>query len=330
MPRRNVVSRCFDAVLISLAAAAGSCALAQTSPSPFPNKTVQIVVPNAPGAGNDLVARLIAPKLSETIRQSVVVENRPSANGIVGTELVARATPDGSVLGVGNAGTHAVNASLYKKLPYDPVRDFAAITELAKTSLVIVSNPVVPAKSVKELIALARKSPGKLNAAIAGATGEIATNALKLQAKVDIKNIPYKGGAPSLVAIVSGESDFTMTNYAAVAALAQSGKLRVIGVTGAHRNPQIPDVPTVAESGLEGYAVEMWYGLFAPAKTPRETVQALQKEVARILHLPDVKERLVATGHEIVASTPEQFTEKQKREVERFRKIILESGMTQE
>ena len=255
------MSRRYNAVLATLLVASGTCALAQTPPSALPNRPVQIIVPNAPGAGNDLIARLIAPKLSETIKQTVVVENRPSANGIVGSELVARATPDGSVLGVGNAGTHAVNASLYKKLPYDPVRDFAAITELATTSLVIASNPVVPARSIKELIALARKSPGKLNAAIAGATGEIATNALKLQARVDIRNIPYKGGAPSIVAIVSGESDFTMTNYAAVAALAQAGKLRLLGVTGARRNPQIPDVPTVAENGLEGYAVEMWYRL---------------------------------------------------------------------
>jgi len=324
------VGRSFNVVATVMVAGWTACALAQNGVSAFPNKTVQIIVPNAPGAGNDLIARLIAPKLAETIKQSVVVENRPSANGIVGTEVVARATPDGSVLGVGNAGTHAVNASLYKKLPYDPVRDFAAVTELATTSLVIVSNPVVPAKSVKELIALARQSPGKLNAAIAGATGEIATNALKLQAKVDMRNIPYKGGVPAVVAIVSGESDFTMTNYAAVATLAQAGKLRVIGVTGAHRNPQIPNVPTVAESGLPDYAIEMWYGLFAPAKTPPATVQALQREVARILNLPDVKERLVATGHEVVASTPEQFTEKQKREVERFRKIIVESGMTQE
>jgi tripartite-type tricarboxylate transporter receptor subunit TctC len=328
--RRMQVGRGFNVVATAAVAGWTACALAQTGVSAFPNKTVQIIVPNAPGAGNDLIARLIAPKLAETIKQSVVVENRPSANGIVGTEVVARATPDGSVLGVGNAGTHAVNASLYKKLPYDPVRDFAAVTELATTSLVIVCNPVVPAKSVKELIAIARQSPGKLNAAIAGATGEIATNALKLQAKVDIRNIPYKGGVPAVVAIVSGESDFTMTNYAAVATLAQAGKLRVIGVTGAHRNPQIPNVPTVAESGLPDYGIEMWYGLFAPAKTPPATVRALQKEVARILNLPDVKERLVATGHEVVASTPEQFTEKQKREVERFRKIIVESGMTQE
>jgi tripartite-type tricarboxylate transporter receptor subunit TctC len=306
-----------------------TCALAQAPPSGLPNKTVQIIVPNAPGAGNDLIARLIAPKLSESIKQNVVVDNRPSANGVVGTELVARAAADGSVLGVGNAGTHAANASLYRKLNYDPVRDFAAVSELATTSLVIASNPIVPAKSVKELIALARKSPGKLNAAIAGATGEIATNALKLQARVDMKNIPYKGGAPALIAIVSGESDFTMTNYAAVASLAKAGKLRIIGVTGARRNPEIPDVPTVAESGLEGYAVEMWYGLFAPAKTPPATVQALYKEVSRILKLPDVRERLVATGHEVVASTPEQFSEKQKREVERFRKIIIESGMQQ-
>ncbi|MGZ8203138.1 MAG: Bug family tripartite tricarboxylate transporter substrate binding protein [Burkholderiales bacterium] len=309
--------------------AVSSFALAQAPATGLPAKTIQIIVPNAPGAGNDLVARLIAPKLSEATRHNVVVDNRPSANGILGTELVARATPDGSVLGVGNAGTHAVNASLYKKLNYDPVRDFAAITELATTSLVIVANPVVPAKSVKELIALARRSPGKINVAIAGATGEIATNALKLQGRVDMKNIPYKGGGPSVIAVVSGESDLTMTNYAAVSSLAEAGKLRIIGVTGERRNPQIPNVPTVAENGLEGYAIEMWYGLFAPAKTPPGTVQALYKEVARILNLPEVKDRLVATGHQVVASTPEQFSEKQKREVERFRKIVIESKMTQ-
>jgi tripartite-type tricarboxylate transporter receptor subunit TctC len=320
------LSKTASAALLALAPA---CVLAQSPASPFPSKTVQIIVPSAPGAGNDLIARLIGPKLSESIKQNVVVENRPSANGVVGTELVARAAADGSVLGVGNAGTHAVNASLYRKLNYDPVRDFAAVSELATTSLVIVSNPIVPAKTVKDLIAIARKSPGKLNAAIAGATGEIATNALKLQARVDMKNIPYKGGVPALIAIVSGESDFTMTNYAAVASLAKAGKLRIIGVTGARRSPELPDVPTVAESGLEGYEVEMWYGLFAPAKTPPATVQALYKEVARILNLADVRERLVSTGHQVVASTPEQFSEKQKREVERFRRIIVESGMQQ-
>ena len=323
------VSSMLKTACAALLGAFTTCVLAQAPATGLPAKTVQIIVPNAPGAGNDLIARLIAPKLSESIKQNVVVDNRPSANGVVGTELVARAVADGSVLGVGNAGTHAVNASLYKKLSYDPLRDFAAVSELARTSLVIVANPVVPAKSVKELIAIARKSPGKLNAAIAGATGEIATNALKLQARVDMKNIPYKGGAPALIAIVSGESDFTMTNYAAVASLAKAGKLRIVGVTGARRNPEIPDVPTVAESGLEGYAFDMWYGLFAPAKTPPATVQALHREVARILNLPDVKERLVSTGHEIVASTPEQFTERQRREVERFRRIVVESGMQQ-
>ena len=313
---------------LALCLALGSAlAFAQAPGTALPNKTVQIIVPNAAGAGNDLVARLIAPKLSEALRQNVVVDNRPSANGVVGTELVARATPDGSVLGLGNAGTHAINATLYKKLAYDPVRDFAPITEVAATSLVIVANPHVPAKSIRELIALARRSPGKLNVAIAGATGEIATNAIKLQARVDMKNIPYKGGSPAVIAVVSGESDLTMTNYSAVSALANAGKLRIIGVTGARRNPQIPNVPTVAENGLQGYAVEVWYGLFAPAKTPPAVVQALYKEVARIVNLPDVKERLTATGHEVVASTPEQFTEKVKREVEMYRKIILESGM---
>ena len=312
----------FNAVAAGLVAAATSSALAQAPTSALPNKTVQVVVPNAPGAGNDLIARLIAPKLSETIKQSVVVENRPSANGIVGTEVVARATPDGSVLGVGNAGTHAVNASLYKKLPYDPVRDFAAITELATTSLVIVSNPVVPAKSVKELIAIARKSPGKLNAAIAGATGEIATNALKLQAKVDIKNIPYKGGAPSLVAIVSGESDFTMTNYAAVATLAQAGKLRVLAVLSKRNSSSMPEVPTIAAAGFPGMDGDGWVGVLVPAGTPKEIVALLNKQINEAMALPELKEKFSAAGLDTIGGSPEDFANIMRTEGERWAKVI--------
>lgn len=293
----------------------------------LPGKTVLIIVPNAPGGGPDLIARLVAPRLGEALRQSVIVENRASANGIVGTEYVARAAADGSVIAMGNAGTHAINATLYRKLPYDPVRDFAAITEVASAPLVIVAHPAVPAKSVKELIALARRQPGKLNIAVAGATGELAGNAIKLQGRVDMKNIPFKGGVPAAISVISGETDLTLTNYVAVARQIEAGKLRALGVTSAHRSAQLPNVPTVAENGLEGYDHQLWYGMFVPAKTPASVVQGLYREVSRIVSLPETRERLVSTGHQVINSTPEQFSDKVKREIEKFRKLIVESGM---
>ena len=325
----TIVKAVLNFIALLLALIAAGAAHAQTAAT-LPNKPVQIIVPNPPGGGPDFIARLIAPKLSAALHQNVIVDNRSGANGVVGTEFAARAVADGSVIAFGNAGTHAINATLYKNLPYDPVRDFAAISELASATLVMVAHPSVPAKSVRELIAIAKKAPGKLNIAIAGATGELAGNALKLQAGIDMKNIPYKGGGPATIAVVSGESDLTLTNYTAVAKLAEAGKLKMLGVTGTRRAALIPNVPTVAESGLDGYEYELWYGLFVPVRTPAAVVQALYREVARIVGTPEIRERLTATAHEVIASTPEQFSDKVRREVEKYRKIILESGMQQQ
>jgi tripartite-type tricarboxylate transporter receptor subunit TctC len=294
------------------------------------SKPVLIIVPNAPGGGPDTIARLVAPRLSEALKQNVIVENRASANGIVGIEAAARAAADGSVIAMGNAGTHAINATLYTKLPYDPVRDFAAVTEVASAPLVIVAHPAVPAKSVKELIALARRQPGKLNIAVAGATGELAGNDMKARGRVDMKNIPFKGGVPATISVISGETDFTMTNLVAVAGHIEAGKLRALGVTSAQRSALLPNVPTVEENGLKGYDHQLWYGMFVPAKTPAPVVQGLYREVSRIVAIPDVRNRLVATGHTVVNSTPEQFSDKVKREVEKFRKLIIDSGMPRE
>lgn len=291
-----------------------------------PNRAVQFILPNAPGGGPDFIARLIAPRLSEAIKQPVVVDNRASNNGIVGTEMAARAAPDGTMLILGNSGTHAINATLYKKLPYDPLRDFAAVSEIASPTLVLVSHPAVPARNVKDLIAIARQSPGKLNIAIAGATGELAGNAMKLAGNVDIKNINFKGAGPSVMSVVSGETDLLFTNYLAVAPHVEAGKLRFLGITAAKRNPRIPNVQTIGES-LPGYAVEMWYGLFVPVKTPPSIIQGLHKESSRIMAQADVREKLEGTGHTVVNSTPEQFTEKWKNEIEKFRKIIVDSKM---
>jgi tripartite-type tricarboxylate transporter receptor subunit TctC len=293
----------------------------------FPNKPVTILVPNAAGGPSDLIARLVAPKLSETLRQNVIVDNRPSNNGIVAAEMGARAATDGTVIFGGNSGTHAVNATLYRNLPYDPIRDFVPITEAIASGLVAVANPRLPVESVRDLIAYARNAPGKLNFAIAGATGEIAVNVFKKQARIDANNVNYKGGTPAVFAVISGEAQINLANYSTVAQLVEAGKLKIIGVTGARRDPLLPNVPTFAENGLDGYEVEIWYGFFAPAKTADAIVQAYYREIARIVNLPEIKDRLVAGGYDIVASTPEQFSVKVKRDLARYRKIILESGM---
>lgn len=302
---------------------------AQDSAAPGLPKQIRIVTASIGGTGPDFIARLIAPKLGEASRVNAIVENRPSVNGIVAAQFTARATPDGSVIMMGNAGTHAINAALYKKLEYDPLNDFAAISEIASVPLALVIHPVVPARSVKELIALARKSPGKLNVAVAGAAGELMGNALKLQAKIDMKNIPYKGGSQAAFAVLAGEADMVFTSYVVIAPHVEAGKLRVLGVSSAQRMPQLPNVPTIAENGLAGYEHEQWYALFAPARTPPTVVQALHREVTRVVALPDVHERLLATGHRVIAGTPQQLTDKVRREIEKTRRIMAASGMQQ-
>jgi tripartite-type tricarboxylate transporter receptor subunit TctC len=293
----------------------------------LPNKTVVIIVPNAAGGPSDLLGRLIAPKLGEAIKQNVIVDNRPSNNGVLAGELASRGAPDGSVLAVGNTGTNAINATLYKRLAYDPIKDFVPITCVMSGGLVAVANPTLPANSIKELIAYAKKAPGKVVIAIAGATGEIATNALKQQAGIDVTNVNYKGGAPAVAAILSNESHLTLTNYSSVSGHVTAGKLKLIGVTSAKRDPLLPNVPTFAESGLEGYEVEMWYGFFAPVKTPPAVVQAYYREITRIAALPEVRDKLVAGGYEVVLSNPEQFGARVKRDYEKYRKIILDHNM---
>ena len=292
-------------------------------------KQLRIVVASIGGTGPDFIARLIALKLGEGLRQAVIVDNRPSANGVVAAQFTARAPADGSVMMMGNAGTHAINAALYKKLDYDPIADFAPICEVASVPLALVIHPSVPAKSVQELVSIARRSPGKLNVAVAGAAGELMGNSLKLQAKIDMKNIPYKGGAQAALAVMSGEADMVFTSYVVIAPHVEAGKLRVLGVTSAQRMPQMAGVPTIAEGGLPGYEHEQWYALFAPVKTPAATVQHLHREVVRVVGLPEIHDRLVSTGHRVVAGTPQQLADKVKRDIEKTRKIIRESGMQQ-
>jgi|SoiMethySBSTD1v2_1073268.scaffolds.fasta_scaffold216034_1 tripartite-type tricarboxylate transporter receptor subunit TctC len=311
----------------ALAAFPGTLAAQDTAPV-LP-KQARIITASVGGTGPDFIARLMAPKFSEALKINMIVENRPSVNGIVAAQYAAKAAADGSVMMMGNAGTHAINAALYKKLEYDPVTDFAPVSEIASIPLALVIHPVVPAKSMKELIAVARRSPGKLNVAVAGAAGELAGNALMLQAKIDMKNINYKGGAQAALAVMSGEADMVFTSYVVIAPNVEAGRLRVLGVTSLQRMPQFPNVPTMAESGLPGYEHEQWYALFAPAKTPAAVLNVLSREAVRISNLPDVNERLLATGHRVIAGTPQQLADKVKREIEKTRQIMQASGMQQ-
>lgn len=320
-----------------MALLAVSCAVAVTpvsaqdagAPAAVP-KNVRIVTASTGGTGPDFIARLVAPRLGEALRTNAIVENRPSSNGVATAAYVAKAPADGSVTMMGNAGTHAINAALYRKLEYDPAADFAPITEVAAVPLALVVHPSVPAKSVGDLVALARKMPGRLNVAIAGAAGELMGNALKLQAKIDMTNIPYKGGSNAAIGVVSGEADMVFTSYVVIAPHVESGRLRVLGVTSAQRMPQLPNVPAIAEQGLPGYEHEQWYALFAPAKTPAALVQAYYREVARIVQATEVNDRLLKTGHRVVAGTPQQLADKVRREIEKTRTIMRESGMQQQ
>jgi tripartite-type tricarboxylate transporter receptor subunit TctC len=300
----------------------------QTGPIPgLPNRAVQIIIPNAAGGPADLLARLIGPKLGEAIGRNVIPDNRPSNNGIVAGEIVSHGVADGTVLMVGNTGTQAINATLYRNLQYSPVNDFAPITNAITSGLFAVANPKLPAESIKDLIAYAKTVPGKINLAIAGATGQIAGNALKLQAGIDMNDVWYKGGTPAVIAVISGESMLTLTNLSNVEAHVKAGKLKLIGVTSGKRDPLMPGVPTFAENGLAGYDVSMWYGFFAPLKTPAPVIQAYHRELSKILAIPEIKTQLNTWGYDLIVNTPEQFAEQLKRDYERYRKIILDSNM---
>lgn len=293
-------------------------------------KQIRIIIPSVPGTGPDYIARLLSPLLSESLRTTVIVENRPGTNGIVGTTSVARGVADGSVVMMGNAGTHAINAALYRTLPYDPAQDFAPVSELASVSLALIVHPSVPANTLRELIALAKRAPGKLNIAVAGAAGELMGNAIKVEAKIDMKNIPYKGGSQAALAVLAGESDMVFTSAFIVIEQVKARRLKILGVSGAQRLSLLPDVPTIAEGGLPGYEHEQWYAMFAPAKAPAPVVQALYAEATRIVHIPDINQKLVATGHRVIAGTPQQLADKVKREIEKTRQIMLASGMPQQ
>jgi len=295
----------------------------------YPSRPVKLVVPFAPGGSADLVGRLLAQHLSDALGQPVVVENKGGASGMIGNEYVAKSAPDGYTLTVGTLGPFAVNASLYEKQPYDHIHDFAPITLTGLSSHILVAHPSVPVHDVNELIALAKAKPGQLTFASSG-TGNathLTFELFKARAGIDIVHVPYKGGGPAMADLVGGQVLFSFASMASAVPFVRSGRLRAIAVSGTERSPLFPDVPTVAQSGLPGFASEDWQGILAPAKTPPEIVGKLNGEIARILALPEVKARLAAAGFDAKTSTPEWFAQFIQAETVKWAKLLKGIGI---
>lgn len=315
-------------VVVAMATTWSAGALA-ASAEKYPVKPVRFLMPHPVGAGMDFVSRTVGQKLTDTWRQQVIIDSRPGGGGIIGLQMAANASPDGYTLIPTSIGPLAVNPSLHKNLPYDPLRDFAPITTLISALNILVVHPSVPAKSVKELIALARSRPGQLKYASSanGNTDHLAGELFKKLAGVDMVHIPYKGGGPAAVAILSGEVDAIFAVYQNIGPQVKAGRLRVLGVATAQRWPTLPDVPTVAEMGVTGFEVINWYGLLAPAKTPTQIIMLVNKEVVRILQMPDVVNVLADNGMVPLPGTPAQFSAFLKSEIGKWGKVVKEANI---
>jgi len=293
----------------------------------YPAKTIRFIVPFPPGGATDVVTRVVAQKLNEGWkRQVVVVDNRGGAGGVVGAELAARAASDGYTLIMGTTGTHAINASLYAKPSYDPLKDFVAITPAALLPNMIVAHPSVPAKNVKELIALARAKPGQVSYASSGNFLYLSGALFTSMARIDMLHVPFKGGAQAMPAVIAGEVATSFATIVSSQPQVAAGKLRGLAVTSAKRFPSIPDMPTVAESGLPGYEAVAWYGVFAPDGTSRDIVDRLNAEIVRIVRSPEVRELFLKQGAESYATSPEEFTNVVRKDVAKWEKVVKASG----
>jgi tripartite-type tricarboxylate transporter receptor subunit TctC len=294
----------------------------------WPNKPIRYIVPFAAGGTTDILARTISEKLTVALGQPVIVENKPGAGGGVGAAEVAKAPPDGYTIMGGTISTHAINATLYSSLPYDPVKDFVAITLIARVPNMLVVNNDIPAKNVAELIALMKANPGKWNFASSGngTSQHLSGELFKGMANVQMQHIPYKGSPPALTDVMGGQVSMTFDNITTAWTLAKAGKLKALAVTTAKRSPIAPDVPTLAESGLPGYEIGSWQGVFGPAGIPPEIVKRLNTEIVKIINAPDVQKKLVELGAEPVANSPEEFAAFVKTEVVKWGDVVKKSG----
>jgi len=318
--------------LIMPAAVAWAGYVAPVAAQPaFPSKPLRIISPFPPGGGNDALCRIIAHRLNESLRQQVIVENRAGANGIVGTEVAARSAPDGYTIVLIPSG-HAVNATLYRKLPYDSIRDFSPITLAGSSPLVLAVHPSLPVKNIKELIALARSRPGQLTYGSAGigSSGHLGGALFEALTGTRMLHIPYKGMSVAITDLVSGQISLTFGTSLSVVPQVRAGRLRALATTGAKRSPALPDLPTVAEAGVPGYEASLWYGFVGPARMPAEIVQRLNSAIVAVLQLPDVRERLASQGVDPQYNTPEEFAKLLAADLERWAKVLQRAGIQPE
>jgi len=309
--------------------------LLSTSPAfaqgTYPTKPIRIISIFAPGGGNDVICRLVAQQLTERLKQQVIVENRVGANGIVGSEAAARSAPDGYTFTLIPSG-HTVNASMYKKLPFDSIRDFTPITLVGSGPLVLAVHPSLPAKNVKELIALAKARPGQLTyvSSGVGASGHLAGALFDSMTGTQMVHVPYKGMSLAVSDLMGGQVSMTFGTSLSVIPHVRTGRLRALATTGAQRSPALPDLPTIAESGLPGYEASLWYGFVGPARMPPEIVQRLNTEIAAILAQPDTREKLASQGVDARSTTPDEFARILTADVARWAKVVQKLGLQAE
>jgi tripartite-type tricarboxylate transporter receptor subunit TctC len=311
-----------------LLCAALAAALPAAHAQQYPSRPVRFVVPFAPGGSVDTLARTIGPRLADALGQQVVVDNRPGGNGDIGMIIVAKAPPDGYTLLLGYIANLAIAPSLYAKLPFDPQKDYAPITQIATSPNVLTAHPSVPARNLQELIALAKAKPGAVNFASTGvaSVGHLTGELLNNLAGVKMTHVPYKGGGQAIIDLVGGHVQVMFSGFSAAMPHIKSGKIRALAVTGATRSPALADVATIAEQGFPGVEATAWYGMLAPAGTPKAVITRLHGEVVKILKLPDVTQRLGGLGFEIAGSTPEQFAAYIRSETRKWEKVVKASG----
>lgn len=299
---------------------------------PFPVKPIRIIVPFPPGGGVDIVARILGQKLTAEYGQQVIVDNRAGAAGVIGTELAARSAPDGHTWIMATLGNLAVNRHLYPKMAVDPVRDLAPVTQVVAVHFVMVAHPSLPAKNVKQLIALAASRPGEITFSSSGAGGapHLAGELFNNMAKVKLVHVPYKGSGPSFIDLLGGQVSFTCDSLVQSLPYIRSGKLNALAVLGPTRSPQLPDVPTVSESGLPGYELTNWFGIAVPAATPRELVTRIHGDVMKVLQQKEVRDKLVEMGTDVIGSTPQQFGAFIGSESAKWARVIKEANIRAE
>jgi tripartite-type tricarboxylate transporter receptor subunit TctC len=299
---------------------------AQSTPAAYPTRAVRVVVAFVPGGITDVIGRSVARQL-ESMGQPVIVENRGGANGQLGSAIVAKAPPDGYMLLIGSQGTHGIAPSLYTKLPYDPVKDYEHISILAVAGFMLVVHPSIPVRNLKELIALAKKNPGKLNYASVAGSSQLMSEMVNTMAGIQTIPIPYKGAVPATVAVVGGEADFQIHAFSSLLPLVQSGKLRALGVTMDKRSAVAPDIPTISEAGLPGYNASSWFSLLAPPGTPREVVIKLNQTIVKGLKSKEMTDSFASMNAEVFPTTPEQAADFARNEVAKWAKVVKAAGI---